>query len=273
MKKLFGYSSSLAMSNYLLSLKLNKTYCIVDWEQIKQKYQEEIYILESLSKDIEIDFSKISHGAIGKILTCVDFLDENQSLRWENIETTDTIVIFLLSMNLLNINLSKFYSCQFHFLHYFKRLHALSIDVTQYSPSYLERENIYELDHEEGFKELGTDMIEDMGLEAFPIDEEEHEKLSTLFDIPLKEIQEAAEDTWGAIAETIDGISPKHKEKISILLDCYPVRYSYQIDEESLYLYYGEEPLYGPYKFEMLLDLLETIYTQGETTNEDSSNI
>ncbi|WP_242285135.1 hypothetical protein [Bacillus cereus group sp. BfR-BA-01394] len=273
MKKLFGYSSNIAMSNYLLSLKLNKTYSIVNWEQIKQRYQEEIYILESLSKDIEIDFSKISHGAIGKILTCVDFLDENQSLRWEDIETTDTIVIFLLSMNLLNINLSKFYSCQFHFLHYFKRLHALSIDVTQYSPSYLERENIYELDHEEGFKELGTDMIEDMGLEAFPIDEEEHEKLSTLFDIPLKEIQEAAEDTWGAIAETIDGISPKHKEKISILLDCYPVRYSYQIDEESLYLYYGEEPLYGPYKFEMLLDLLETIYTQGETTNEDSSNI
>ncbi|PGB50237.1 hypothetical protein COL95_24080, partial [Bacillus anthracis] len=119
MKKLFNYSSNVAMSNYLLSLKLNKTYSIVNWEQIKQRYQEEIYILESLSKDIEIDFSKISHGAIGKILTCVDFLDKNQSLRWEDIETTDTIVIFLLSMNLLNINLSKFYSCQFHFLHYF----------------------------------------------------------------------------------------------------------------------------------------------------------
>lgn len=273
MKKLFSYSSNVAMSNYLLSLKLNKTYSIVSWEQIKQRYQEEIYILESLSKDIEIDFNKISHGAISKIQTCVDFLDENQTIRWEDIESTDTIVIFLLSMNLLNINLSKFYSCQFHFLRYFKSMHELSIDVTQYSPSYLERENIYELDHEEGFKELGSDMIEEMGLEAFPIDEEEYEKLSILFGIPLKEIQEAAEDTWGAIAETIDGISPKHKEKISKLLDCYPVKYSYQIDEESLYLYYGDEPLYGPYKFEMLLDLLETIYTQGETTNEDSSNI
>ncbi|MGH0593669.1 hypothetical protein ACQVPY_15440 [Bacillus pretiosus] len=273
MKKLFGYSSNVAMSNYLLSLKLNKTYSIVNWEQIKQRYQEEIYILESLSKDIEIDFNKISHGAIGKILTCVDFLDENQTLRWEDIESTDTIVIFLLSMNLLNINLFKFYSCQFHFLHYIKRMHSLSINVTQYSPSYLERENIYELDHEEGFKELGMDMIEDMGLEAFPIEEEEYETLSTLFDISLKEIQEAAEDTCGVIAETIEGISPKHKEKISILLDCYPVRYFYESNEQSLYLYYGQEPLYGPYKFEMLLDLLETIYTQGEQTHEDSSNI
>lgn len=44
MKKLFSYSSNVAMSNYLLSLKLNKTYCIVNWEQIKQRYQEEIYI-------------------------------------------------------------------------------------------------------------------------------------------------------------------------------------------------------------------------------------
>ncbi|MED2073913.1 hypothetical protein P4W03_33615 [Bacillus thuringiensis] len=273
MKKLFGYSSNVAMSNYLLSLKLNKTYSIVSWEQIKQRYQEEIYILESLSKDIEIDFNKISHEAIGKILTCVDFLDANQTLSWKDIESTDTIVIFLLSMNLLHINLSCFYPCQFHYLHYFKRMHSLSINVTQYSPSYLERENIYELDHEEGFKELGTDMIEEMGLEAFPIDKEEYETLSILFDIPLKEIKKIAEDTWGAIAETIDGISPKHKEKISKLLDCYPVQYSYQIDEESLYLYYGEEPLYEPYKFEMLLDLLETIFTQGDTTNEDSSNI
>ncbi|MEE3950132.1 hypothetical protein [Bacillus wiedmannii] len=274
MKKLFSYSSNVAMSNYLLSLKLNKTYSIVCWEQIKQRYQEEIYILESLSKDIEIDFNKISHGAIGKILTCVDFLDENQSIRWEDIESTDTIVIFLLSMNLLNINLARFYSCQFHFLHYFKRMHALSINVTQYSPSYLEREDIYELDHEESFIDLGNEVIEEMGLEAFPIEEdEEYETLSTIFDIPLNIIQEAAEDTWGAIAETLDDISPKHKEKISKLLDCYPVKYSYQIDEESLYLYYGEEPLYGPYKFEMLLDLVETIYTQGAQTNEDSSNI
>lgn len=67
MKKLFSYSSNVAMSNYLLSLKLNKTYSIVSWEQIKQRYQEEIYILESLSKDIEIDFNKISHGTISKI--------------------------------------------------------------------------------------------------------------------------------------------------------------------------------------------------------------
>ncbi|MED2635596.1 hypothetical protein P4216_28445, partial [Bacillus thuringiensis] len=120
-----------------------------------------------------------------------------------------------------------------------------------------------ELDHEEEFVELGSDMIEEMGLETFPIEEEEYETLSILFGIPLKEIKEVAEDTWGAIAETIDGISPKHKEKISKLLDCYPVKYSYQIDEESLYLYYGDEPLYGPYKFEMLLDLLETIYAGG----------
>ncbi|QWH63980.1 hypothetical protein EXW39_28185 (plasmid) [Bacillus mycoides] len=273
MRKLFGLETHMSVPYYLLWVKLNKTYSIVNWEQIRQKYQEEIYILESLSKEIEIDFNKISHESIGKILTCVDLLDENQTFSWKDIESKDTIVIFLLSMNQLNINLSKFYSCQFHFLHYFKRLHSLSINVTQYSPSYLERENIYELDHEEGFKELGTDMIEEMGLEAFPIEEEEYETLSTLFDIPLKEIQEAAEETWGAIAETIEGISPKHKEKISILLDCYPVRYFYESNEQSLYLYYGQEPLYGPYKFEMLLDLLGTIYTQGELTHEDSSNI
>ncbi|MEC3225516.1 hypothetical protein P9027_26560 [Bacillus thuringiensis] len=273
MKKLFHYDLDFSISYYLHALRLNKHHCIVNLEQIKQRYQEEIYILESLSKDVEIDFNKISHEAIDKILTCVDFLDVNQTLSWKDIESTDTIVIFLLSMNLLHINLSCFYPCQFHYLHYFKRMHLLSINVTQYSPVYLDQENIYELDHEEEFVELGTDMIEEMGLEAFPIDEEEHETLSTLFDIPLKEIKKVAEDTWGVIAETIDGISPKHKEKISKLLDCYPIKYSYQIDEESLYLYYGEEPLYGPYKFEMLLDLLETIFTQGETTNEDSSNI
>ncbi|HDR4764716.1 TPA: hypothetical protein ACQ75Q_003886 [Bacillus thuringiensis] len=273
MKKLFHYDLNFSISYYLHALRLNKHHCIVNLEQIKQRYQEEIYILESLSKDIEIDFNKISHEAIGKILTCVDFLDASQTLSWKDIESTDTIVIFLLSMNLLHINLSCFYPCQFHYLHYFKRMHSLSINVIQYSPMYLDQENIYELDHEEEFVELGTDMIEEMGLEAFPIEEEEYETLSTLFDIPLNEIKKVAEDTWGAIAETIDGISPKHKEKISKLLDCYPVKYSYQIDEESLYLYYGEEPLYGPYKFEMLLDLLETIYTQGETKNEDNSNI
>ncbi|WP_242311693.1 hypothetical protein [Bacillus cereus group sp. BfR-BA-01331] len=274
MRKLFGLETHMSVPYYLLWIKLNKTYSIINLEQIKQRYQEEIYILESLSKDIEIDFNKISHEAIGKILTCVDFLDVNQTLSWEDVESKDTIVIFLLSMNLLHINLSCFYPCQFHYLHYFKRMHSLSINVTQYSPVYLEQENIYELDHEEEFVNLGTDMIEEMGLEAFPIEEEEeYETLSTLFDIPLKEVQKVAEDTWDAIAETIEGISPKHKEKISKLLDCYPVKYSYPIDEESLYLYYGEEPLYGPYKFEMLLDLLETIFTQGEPTHEDSSNI
>ncbi|GAB6427351.1 TPA: hypothetical protein ACOQ9V_005705 [Bacillus cereus] len=273
MRKLFSSETHISVPYYLLWIKLNKTYSIVNLEQIKQKYQEEIYILESLSKDIEIDFSKVSHEAIGKLLTCVDFLDANQTLSWRDIQSTDTIVIFLLSMNLLHINLSCFYPCQFHYLHYFKRMHSLSSNVTQYSPVYLDQENIYELDHEEEFVELGTDMIEEMGLEVFPIEEEEYETLSTLFDIPLNEIKKVAEETWGAIAETIDGISPSHKEKISKLLDCYPVQYSYQIDEESLYLYYGEEPLYGPYKFEMLLDLLETIFKQGETTHEDSSNI
>ncbi|MCE0555242.1 hypothetical protein LQK80_36715 [Bacillus thuringiensis] len=77
----------------------------------------------------------------------------------------------------------------------------------------MDQENIYELDHEEEFVELGTDMIEEMGLEVFPIEEEEYETLSTLFDIPLNEIKKVAEETWGAIAETIDGISPNHKEK------------------------------------------------------------
>ncbi|EJR26825.1 hypothetical protein [Bacillus cereus] len=268
MKKLFHYELDFSISYYLHALRLNKHHSIVNVECAKQKFQEEMYILKCLNEYIEIDFERISHEAINNVLICVEHFDSHFNSSWEDIRTKESIVITLLSMNLFRINLSNYFVCQFQFLHFFKRMHSLSINVADLPLRYLERENIYEMEHEKEFIILGNDVIEEKGLEIYSIrneDSEDFENLSLIFKMPLQDIEDAAKNVGDEIiAETIEGILPKYKKEIFKTLDGWPVTYAYQTGDDILYLYYGEEPLYGPYRLDMLLDLLEVIHMQGE---------
>jgi len=277
MKKLFHYDLNFSISYYLHALRLNKHHSIVHVECAKQKYQEEMYILKCIDEYIEIDFEKISHEAINNVLICVDHFDSHFNSSWEDIRTKESIVIILLSMNFFRINLSNYFVCQFHFLYFFKRMHSLCIDIDYLRLQYLERENIYEQEHERDFIILGNEVVEEKGLEIFSIrneDSEEFENLSLIFKMPLQDIEDAAKNVGDEIiAETIEGILPKYKKGIFRTLDGWPVTYTYQSREKTLYLYYGEESLYGPRRLDMLLDLLEVIYMQGEKSNENNSNL
>ncbi|PEB54529.1 hypothetical protein COO03_04600 [Bacillus sp. AFS098217] len=275
MRKLF-MRTNFTVGDYILMLKLNKMHALINIERTKLRLEEEMYILNAFQHNKVIDFSKISSRSINHIQECMGYFDVDEGWNWEDIDNSDIIAILLLSMNIYKVNLANFYPCQTHFLHHFKRMHDLGIDVTIFHTCYLERVNVYELDCEEGFKDLANTALAEMGLEVTEVDNEDINDLlmfSAIFDIPIEEIKEITQNFDEPIGEMIKGITLEESIRVSKALNDYPVEHKYNEAEKILYIYYGEEYLFAVYRLEMILDILELMHNQGETTNEDNSNI
>lgn len=275
MKKLF-MRTDFTVGDYLLMLKLNKMHALINVERTKQRFEEEMYILNAFQHNKEIDFSKISSRSINHIQECIGYFDVDENLNWEDIDNNDIMAILLLSMNIYKIHLAGFYPCQIHFLHHFKRMHDLGIDVTIFHTCYLERENVYEMDCEKGFKDLANTALAEMGLEVIEVDNEDINDLlmfSAIFDIPIEDIKEITQNFGESIGEMIEGITLEESIRVSKALNGYPVEHKYNEAEKTLYIYYGEEYLFAVYRLEMILDILELMQNQGATIDENNSNI
>ncbi|EOO09661.1 hypothetical protein [Bacillus cereus] len=262
MKLLFTYNQQ-KVRKYLLSLKIQKNDHLLHELLADKKHHEEIYILDCLENYRKIDFSKISERSIHHVMAAVSYLEEDSNFSNELIDSQLLLEIFMIVQNSLDIDLSCFYSSQLYILELFMRKYRLEIPVSEYFPTYLERDNFEEHDCEVSFNRWGNDLIKDMklGHEEVDNDDKNHlAKYSDLFHTSMEDLNGIVANAWSSIGEMFSNIKIEDQSFFRAIQNQFDIRMLYQAEEGKLYLFYDDDTYFPAIKrIEMLLRIFEEI--------------
>ncbi|MBE7127610.1 hypothetical protein [Bacillus mycoides] len=261
--KLLFTSNQQTVRKYLLSLKIQKNTHVLHELLADKKHQEEIYILDCLENYRKIDFSKISEQSIHHVMAAVSYLEEDSNFSNELIDSQTLLEICMIAENPLDIDLSGFYSSQLYILELFMRKYRLGIPVSEYFPTYLERDNFEEHDCEDSFNRWGDDLIQDMKLDHEEVDNDDKNhlvKYSNLFHTSLDDLNRIVANAWSPIGEMFSNIKIEDQSFFLSIQTQFDIRMLYQAEEKKLYLFYDDDTYFPAIKrIEMLLCIFEGI--------------